>query len=287
MIIVTSPKKERMMKTSLIILFLLLLVTIPASAQTTRCIAISSPPIVISKPGVYCLNVSINYKLDIDSAIIVAANNVIIDLNGHTINGLAAGPMTNARGISATNRQNITIKNGSIRGFNTGIFLHDTSAFKTVSQRHIIEDIHVSNSRHEGMHITGSDIILRRNRVVDTGGSDYNTAGIIARGRGLRLQNNDVIRTHAPGLNTATAILVDLSNGAIIENNRIDTVNSPEGSRYGLRVNSSKNTLATGNRFSSVDVGIFFTSSTGKYMNNLTINVNKPFLGGTAIGINN
>jgi hypothetical protein len=73
-------------------------------------------------------------------AIEIITNNVVIDLNGHRIGGLTAGAGTHSWGIYADQRQNMTIRNGTLRGFYYGISLQDLSPY-TISQGHIIEEI--------------------------------------------------------------------------------------------------------------------------------------------------
>src|SRR5262245_57018630 len=89
----------------------------PAHAETTQCTAITSVPYTITVPGIYCLIADLEYPSASGDAITIEANNVVIDLNGHKIGNLAAGLGTTAVGISAARRQNITIKNGTLRGF--------------------------------------------------------------------------------------------------------------------------------------------------------------------------
>ena len=61
----------------------------------------------------------------------------ILDLNGWKLGGLAAGTGTQADGIFALNRQNMTIKNGIVRGFLSGIWLAGAGS----SQGLVVEDI--------------------------------------------------------------------------------------------------------------------------------------------------
>ena len=94
-------------------------------------------------------------------------------------------------------------------------------------------------------------------------------------------------RTKTVGANDNHGIFLLNAPGAVVENNRIDTITSGTGNRYALRFSSSKNVLAVGNRITNAEVGIFFTGANGKYRDNLTVNVEKPYLGGTDAGNNN
>ena len=55
-------------------------------------------------------------------AIFVGADDISIDLNGHTISGAGAGV-----GITVRSRQRVTIRGGLVRGFVTGIFVNSSS----------------------------------------------------------------------------------------------------------------------------------------------------------------
>jgi hypothetical protein len=271
-------------------LFFLFILSLASSlyAQTNRCAPILNPPVVIEKAGVYCLIVNVNYKQSNGAAISVLVNDVTIDLNGFTLSGAAGGANTFANGISALNRQNITIKNGTIRGFFHGIRLRDNSPFNTVSQRHLIEDVVISRSKFQGIHAEGSDITVRRNRIVDTIGSDLGTYGLYIEGRGARVFDNDIVRTKSTGEHTIHGVFLLNAPGAVVENNRIDTVTSAGGNHYALRFSASNDALAVGNRITNAEVGIFFAGSNGKYRDNLTVNVEKPYIGdGTDAGNNN
>ena len=159
-------------------LILLALVASTSHAETTRCTVISTLPINITKQGAYCLNRNLSTKIATGGAITVIANNVSIDLNGHALVGLAPMSTTSAFGIYAVNRQNITIRNGSIRGFQTAIYLLDSSTSNTASQRHLIEDIRVSKNKEYGIFVWGSDNIVQHNQVADMGVYTRSTAGM-------------------------------------------------------------------------------------------------------------
>src|SRR5262249_8965473 len=144
----------------------------PASspAETVICTAITSLPYTISASGVYCLTGDLSTNLISGNAIEIDANNVILDLNGHKIGNLSAGPNTVAYGILADQRQNITIRNGTVRGFFHGIRLSDTFPY-AVSQGHVVEDVRADQNTQMGILVSGRGGLIRRNQVVATGGS--------------------------------------------------------------------------------------------------------------------
>jgi hypothetical protein len=79
--------------------FLLALFSNFVQAETVNCTAITALPYTISTQGVYCLTGNLSTGMTSGSAITIATNNVVLDLNGFKIGGLAAGPDTNATGI--------------------------------------------------------------------------------------------------------------------------------------------------------------------------------------------
>ena len=230
-------------------------------AETVNCTAITSLPAVITVQGIYCFTGNLSTAMTVGNAIDIQTNNVVLDLNGFKLGGLAAGLGTFANGIIASNRQNITIKNGTVRGFISGIALADVGA----SQGHIVEDIRADQNTQFGISVAGAGNIVRNNQVVATGGTtnfglNADANGIIVLGSGPRVLNNDVINTVKQGTGTARGIALNTTGG-----------------------------LAVNNRITAADIGIDFTTSTGKYRDNLTFGVPTAtrFLGGTDAGNNN
>ena len=243
---------------SLLVLVALIFSVTPAQAETVNCTAITSLPAVITVQGVYCLTGHLNTAITAGLAIEIQTNNVIIDLNGFKLGGLAAGINTNSIGIYAQTRQNITVKNGTIRGFSSGIFFDG-------SQGHVVENIRADQNTRAGIRVFGNGHIIRNNQVVATGGttlvSNADAYGIFAStGAGTRVLNNDVIDTFGTGAGIARGIIFVDCIWCLAVNNRITNANT--GIEY---------------RF----------TGTGKFRDNMTFNVTTPFIGGTNIGNNN
>ena len=82
---------------------------------------------------------------------IINADNITIDLNGHTITGnyppYSKPPYS---GVEAINHSGVTIKNGTIRGFNVGIFLLG-------SNNNVISGIVTSENTYLGILVSASD----------------------------------------------------------------------------------------------------------------------------------
>jgi hypothetical protein len=230
--------------------------TAPARAETINCSRITSVPAVISTPGVYCLTKNLGTNMPSGNAIDIQANNVVLDLNGFRLTGHNAGLGTATRGVHALNRQNITIRNGTIRGFLVGIFLEGSGG-----QGNLIEDVRADQNRLAGIAVGGDRNIIRNNQVIATGGSTGAefAVGIIVDGSGNRVLNNDVMGVFHP---------------------------TDEAAGISFEGNGNVDSLAVGNRVSDAPGG-FFIEGTGKYQGNLTSGVATPYGGGTDAGNNN
>jgi len=138
---------------------------------------IDAVPAVIASQGTWCLRHDLSTAMASGNAITVAANNVTIDCNDFKLGGLAAGSGSLARGIDATDRHNVGVRNCNIRGFNVGI------AAPGVGSGHRIEDNRLDNNLVGGIVVEGENNLVRGNQVLDTGGftgGAGNVAGIHA-----------------------------------------------------------------------------------------------------------
>jgi len=82
---------------------------------------ITSLPATISTQGTWCLNKDVSTAVTSGAAITIAANNVTLDCNDFKLGGLAAGLTTQAVGVYALDRFNISVRHCNIRGFYFGI----------------------------------------------------------------------------------------------------------------------------------------------------------------------
>jgi len=186
---------------------------------------------------------------------------VVLDLNGHKLGNLAAGTGTLAIGISAENRKDLTIRNGTVQGFEHGIFLTDTSADSTTSQGHVIENLRLDRNTVTGIFVAGRGSLIRNNQVVATGGAtalgpNVSAFGIEVLGPENRVLDNAVIHTFGTGT----------------------------GISRGITFSSDPDGLAVNNRITQAQVGIFYVDpSTGKFRDNLTSGVTNPFLHPTTV----
>jgi parallel beta-helix repeat protein len=82
---------------------------------------IDSVPYVIQKSGSYYLSRSLEQSVTNEPAIVVAVNDVVLDLNGFVIEGYAGGGVFYESGpaiLQSNGLQNLTVKNGNIYNWN-------------------------------------------------------------------------------------------------------------------------------------------------------------------------
>jgi len=175
-------------------------------------------------------------------AFVINADNVTLDLGGHTITGPGMGPQTwplpqlDSVGVRTGGHTNVTIRNGTISQFSTGVYFVDM-------QRSRIEDV-ISERNRFGFYIHASQQnAIRRSTVV---GNIY----------GLHMQD---------------------ANDNIIEGNKLirQTYNSPGG--FGIYLYRS-----TGNRIventieNNVNWGIWFSDAKGNTIFHNNVSGNSP-----------
>ncbi len=187
---------------------------------------VDSLPAVISTQGTWCLRADLSTAITSGHAIEITTNNVTLDCNDFKLGGLAAGRGTLARGVQATGRFNISVRNCRIRGFRIGVSLLGSGA------GHVVEDNHVEGSTSLGMFIVGAGSVVRRNRIVDSGGSTVSAVPVEA---GLHVVNGvDVVANRVSGVRVFP---IEGINGVIPRAAAgINAVNNAGGSIIGNRI---------------------------------------------------
>jgi len=138
-----------------------------AADETTFCNAfITSLPYTISTQGHYCFNKNLATAITTGNAITINVDFVVLDLNNFKLGGGAAGLSTDAAGIGSTNHNNLTIRNGNIRGFRRGIRL-------VGGTNHVIENNVLDGNTQYGVYLEDSagGVVVRNNLISNTGGS--------------------------------------------------------------------------------------------------------------------
>jgi len=279
-------------------------------AETVNCTPVDTVPYTITAPGVYCLTGDLTGFAS-NAAITIQADNVTLDLNGYTLEGAGGTPT----GIGSQDRSNVTLRNGRIVGFGSGVFLRAAGPTYAGSGGHLIEGLELRRTVVFGIVVMGRGNVIRGNRIVDTASAQGSgTAfGIWALGPAARVSDNDVIGTRG----AAKGIYLANAPGSVVEGNRVtDTINPNQGTANAIEVLGSNATQVNGNRianttgyanstgvsissssyvtvrdnvFNLLDFGIVFGvgAGTGKYMGNLASGVTSPYAGGIPAGATN
>ncbi|TDR19446.1 hypothetical protein [Marinicella litoralis] len=184
-------------------------------------------PITITEPGSYQLTSNIVSSSTTTDVIQINADNVTLDLNGFSIIGprTCTGDNTTlvctnngmtAHGVSAVSRKNVKVKNGTVKGFDTGISLTSSS-----SRGNVAENIHSSENEFGFSVINGMVSNCVANRNLDTG---------ISNGLFSRLFVKD---SYAVGNRNFSIIAITCSNVYLSNNGADNCLNYTNGSTCG------------------------------------------------------
>lgn len=230
-----------------------------ASTASGTCRPITAPlPAIITEGGVHCLTGNLGTPMLQGIAVWIKADNVVLDLNGFILDGLADRGTTTAIGVFAGGQQNVTVRNGTVRGF--------YNAISIVGSNTTIEGIRADRNTFVGISVTGDGTVVRGNQIIATGGTGISVQGLFpvrgiqVSGPAPRVLNNDV--TGIPnGPNAKATGITLIGVGGLVVNSRIVSVE--RGIEFGG-----------------------FVFSDGKYRDNLTYDVATPYSGGTDAGNN-
>jgi hypothetical protein len=257
----------------------LLAAAFTARAETTDCTEITYPTYIYT-PGIYCFKRSFSIA---GGGIVVVADDVVIDLNGHVLEN-TEGPATSATGIRSENQKNITVRNGTIRGFRTGVMLGGTE----LSSGHLVENMLIDRNLTTGIAVSGREGVVRRNRVIRTGGSSVgpHAFGINVGGNGIRVLDNEVTATLEGAGGQAWGIYAYQIKGGAVERNLVSNAAFGPSASTGIFVTTATQGLAlVGNRVANMRTGI--SAGAALYMDNTVGGATTPFSGGVPAGSTN
>ena len=304
----SSMKKSMLFLVATVITLSLIFISAPKVwAETTDCKREITGTDTIDSSGVYCLTANISTSATSGYAIEITTDDVVLDLNGHTIKNTSTDTTRTTVGIgTSSSLKNVTIKNGTVKGFYYGIGFSGVNGTK-----HLVEDIAAEGNTYRGIYVHGNFHTIRNNRVLNTGGSTVTSdiKGIFTPGnQGGRIINNDVSATTAAGSDTAYGISFTYANNAVVRNNRITQTTSGSGYAMGVHSYLAHNSLVEGNfvrgttvtsgtnrrgfnlggdyidvvnnRVSDADIG-FNLTPTSRYRDNIASNVTTKYSGST------
>ncbi len=233
---------------SLVLLFGSIL-SAQAQLAVPPCKAINALPAIINATGIWCLQKDLTWAGTTGNAIDVQAAAVTLDLNGFTITGSLSNS-TQAIGIHSLNRRNVTMRNGTIRGFRIGISLEGASAINNV-----IQDMHIDQQRLTGIDVQQTvRTAIRNNQVTNIGAVTIDgVVGInIFQAKFAMVTNNTVNGVAASSADTGIA--ASHTEMAEIRDNTVLNVVAP--SSVGIVNNGSSYNSVINNRvLNSVTLG--------------------------------
>ncbi len=192
---------------------------------------ISSLPFTISTPGSYYVTANLATTLN-QNGIIIAADNVTIDLNGFTLSG---GGGSSGEGIwAATARQNVTVRNGTVRNWpGSGINLYDSGSGLVA-----LQNIHSISNGFTGIAVKNGSSVT----------------DCLAVGNGIRgiLVDNDCRVEHCKASGNASLGIGAVANCQLLNN-------QSTGNGTGLSITGTSN-LISGNvvMLNAANYGIVF-----------------------------
>lgn len=253
----------------------------------------SAPFTVSSSDAYYCFAANVAYNDTSGNAITISPNvyRVTIDLNGYRLAG-SLDPSTLAVGISASNAAMVTVRNGTIYGFNKAVEINDprASVFTyDANSGHSVSNLRVMFARYRGIVVQGAGVNIEDNQVVGVGGSTITAApvaiGIDVYGPGTNVLRNTVSNTVTSGSGEAVGISSsDGGRGVVIRDNLINNPGPlPSGRGYGIwvggRADTPNNVLVINNQITNFTNGLAYSSTThGAYRDNLTHGSTNPYV---------
>jgi hypothetical protein len=249
-------------------------------AEITNCTPITSLPATISTQGIYCLTGNLATGITTGSAISISANNVTLDMNGWKLGGQSAGSGTAAFGVYSS-AINVTVRNGIVRGFHTGILLTGRGAR--------VEDLLVDQNTTIGIYVAGQGSVVRRNQIIDTGGStsgsDVQVDAVYLQGTGSVFEDNIISGLTATGNGDELAVhITDSADQTVVRGNVVsdDARSAGTGSTFGILVGDADDVIMVENDVINFDYGIIYAgSATGTYAQNVVVNCSTKYSGGT------
>ncbi len=138
-------------------------------------------PVTLSQPGQYRLTGNLDVPLLVDG-ISVGANDVSVDLNGHTLRCAASPPFCGGLNgiVASAGLQNTVIGNGTVRGFQWGVLVRDYSLVENVraignnlgivvNVAAVVRDCVVTGNAATGIQLAGGGSLAENNVVDDNG----------------------------------------------------------------------------------------------------------------------
>lgn len=252
------------------------------------CTPILVAPFSISSPGRYCVEANLQLPVE-TTAIGIASNDVALDLQDHVIATPMDAAQNSSAGVLAQGRSNVTVRNGSVRGFDYGIRLDGPFS---APARYVVRNVSVQGTA-TGIYVSGAGSTVEGCRVTRTQArmslllSPYGGTALEVFGMGASVADNDLIETYGLASQSGHAINLGNAPASSVRRNRITNADVFDANTYGVRIDVSEGVAVLKNAISGTGSGIHFgAGSTGTYRGNTTVGVMNPYTGGVDAGGN-
>jgi hypothetical protein len=248
-----------------------------ARAEPLNCSFIAGVPFTISAPGNYCLDGNFTAS---GVAIDIVADDVVLDLNGHALDGVSGSGI----GVRASDRKNITVRNGTVRNFYQGLSLGGSA-----SEGLIVERMRAAGNGFVGIDVQGRGSVVRNNVLI--GNANSPSPGprwsISVVGAGSHVHDNEVVDT---GLGVSGSevdgIRIAFAPRTTVERNVVANASASSSFSRGIFYLNSAGSTAIANRVYGFVFGIALESGC-LYKDNTVNGATTPFIGGTSAGNTN
>jgi parallel beta-helix repeat protein len=144
----------------------------------------SDLPLTITEPNSYYLVEDVNFTDNANHAITIECNDVTIDLMGYTLKGPDLG---SSYGIYMSARNNVEIRNGTVRDFVYGIYEDSSQAFSCR-----VIDVRATSNVLAGIYLLGCNHLVKNCTASDNGDNAIPTVYGIRAGSGSTVTGNTV-----------------------------------------------------------------------------------------------
>ena len=254
-------------------------------ADSSHCTStIAALPTTLSSAGLYCVNQDFAYG-GVGPAITIAADNVTVDLNGHTIRATRSpgDAEVSYEGVNVFGHKYFSIIDGTISGFTIAVLVGDSATAS--AEGGTIADLHIIKCPNP-MGIFCNGCIVKNNTITNT--HPYSTEqsdsvfAMEVEGVGNQVTGNRIFDTSNGSAATlpGAAIELDGSNSIASNNYIANPTFNPASVFYGIHTTGS-GMLVTDNQVQNIPFCYWLEASPTKYRSNLSSGCGEAF-GGSA-----
>lgn len=175
------------------------------AAMVTSLLAVTAAPVYANHVGCGSL-ITTDTTLDSDigpcvgDGLIVAADDITLDLGGHTVSGTGTGA-----GVRVARHTSVEVTDGVIDGFHTGLVLDEADG-------NHIWSLTLRDNIRQGITVAGSDAnVIEKNSLIDNDGDAIR----------LGLSDGNVVRKNVAVGNVFGIGVADGSDGNLVEKNSV------------------------------------------------------------------